>query len=172
MLIIDGHNLTFADPQARELLVGGNPAASRERILRTVGALAAETGEKVTVVFDGTGGGPSERQTGRRHVRVAYAGADRTADFEILRMLRQSTGRRDVSVVTDDRSLGRAVRQLGAKVQRLEEFFKRVAQARRSREAAPPREPSAKRTGAPRDEVEYWLKFFRDEDDGGDRPES
>jgi len=170
VLIIDGHNLAFADDDARQLLTAGRPAAARQRVLQLVEIYAKSTRQRATVVFDGTGGRHKPPET-RGRVSYRFSGAQRSADTDITTIISRSTGRRELCVVTNDRRLGAAVRSLHARTMGCGEFLKATAriQRRKPRRHAP--EPRAKRLGAPPDDVEYWLKVFADDNVVGEEKE-
>ena len=161
MLIVDGHNLAFADDDARKLLTGGKPDDARRRVMQLVEAYAEATGQRATVVFDGTGGRHRSQRKGAR-VGYRFSGVKRDADLEILRLVGATTGRREICVVTGDRRLGIAVRNLHAKTMGVKEFLNETARRRKRADRAP--EPRAKRYGPPPGEVEYWLTVFSDDD--------
>jgi len=164
MLIVDGHNLTFADPEARGQLEGDRPGGARQRTLELVETYLAATREQAVVVFDGTGGGRAPEPTHRR-LRCRSSGAGRSADAEILDMIRKTTGRRELCVVTNDRRLGAAARSLHARTMGSQEFLAAVARIkRRQQRKRPTPEPRGKRSGAPPSEVRQWLDVFREED--------
>ena len=159
MLIIDGHNLAFADEEARLALTGGKPNEARVRVLGLVEIYASATREKALVVFDGTGGRPRP-ESKRGRVRYCHSGANRTADAEILDRLSHSTGQRETCVVTGDRTLSAAAQRQGAKAMGVKEFLHEVERLARRRPKKPKPEPAGKRTGPPQSEVDYWLKEF------------
>ena len=166
MLIVDGHNVAFADDEARRLLVRGKPDAARARVLEIVEVYARATKQPAVVVFDGTGGRYRASKRGRG-VRCRFSGAGRPADAEIVRLVGARTGRREICVATSDRSLGAAVRSLHARTMGAKEFLREAARLRRKRPDRFP-EPAGKRTGAPPSEVEHWLKVFGDADAAAD----
>jgi predicted RNA-binding protein with PIN domain len=159
MLIIDGHNLAFADDEARLALTGGDPNRARVRVLGLVEIYASAVRQKALVVFDGTGGRPRP-ESKRGRVRYCHSGANRTADTEIIDRLSQSTGKRETCVVTGDRTLSATARRHGAKTMGVKEFLHEIERLARRRPKKPKPEPAAKRTGPPQSEVEYWLKEF------------
>ena len=81
----------------------------------------------VTIVFDGKldvwGGEASSA------VRVIFAQGE-SADEKIIRMVEEAAHKKNVVVVTDDRSLARSVRALGAKVSGVQTFLQQGASAR------------------------------------------
>ncbi len=160
MVIVDGHNLTFADDRASDLLEAGDPERSRNRVLEIVTRYAVSTGQRAHVVFDGTGGGYTP-QAPRERVRFTFAGEYRSADQAIVRMVRDTTGRRDLTVVSNDREVLAAAKRMGANTLRVDDLLEHVARVqsqKRKRDKAP--EPRAKQTGATPAEVEYWLGEF------------
>jgi predicted RNA-binding protein with PIN domain len=163
MIFIDGHNLAFADDEAKLLLTGGDPDGARLRVLELVVAFAATTRKRITIVFDGTGGGRGE-QPDHGQIRYRFSGADRTADAAILELLAQHTGRRDTMVVTGDRALAAGARRQGADTMGVGEFLHEVDRAIRKQRSRPKPEPRGKRTGAPPSEVAYWLDVFTNDD--------
>jgi predicted RNA-binding protein with PIN domain len=164
MLIVDGHNVAFADDEARRCLDAKRPGAARLRVMELVSIYAESTDERALVVFDGAGG-PHRPQHNCARVRYCFSGEHRSADAEILERLRRFSGRRETCVVTTDRSLGAAVRALHAKTMDAADFLSEVARRGRRRQETPPApEPLAKRIGAPAGEVDYWLTVFSEED--------
>ncbi len=160
MLIVDGHNLAFADDQARNLLLGGRPDAAIQRIGQLVHAYAQATRQQALVVFDGAGGSQPAPAVGR--IRYLFSG-DKTADLEIMRVIRGSTGRREISLVTSDRSLASSARKSRARTIGVAAFLKEVGRLQRVKRTKTVTEPAGKLTGASPDEVEYWLKVFSDD---------
>ena len=170
MLLVDGHNLTFADDDAREMLLEGDADGSRRRVLHLVDTYARRVKHKATVVFDGTGG-PAAPASPTPRVSFCFSGTAHSADAEILRRLRESTGRREIRVITSDRAMAAAAKKLGAVIVSLKQFLSDAAdRPRRTKSPAAP-EPAAKWTGPPPGEVEYWLRIFSDKDAAGPEKE-
>jgi len=165
MLIVDGHNLTFADDDARRMIERNDPGGARHRVLDLVEAYAEGTRQTALVIFDGTGGRP-EPQKARGRVRVEFSGATQSADEAILRRVAHSTGRRELHIVTSDRRLGIAARTLHAKTIGCSEFLNEVARLWRRRRANRAPEPRAKRDGTPAGEINEWLKLFPEDEPG------
>ncbi len=164
MFLIDGHNLTFADPEAHQLLEAGRPNESRGRVMELVAAVVGSGAERATVVFDGTGGG-TRPPTPHGQVSYCFSGARRKADHEIARLLRDSSGRREVCVVTNDHEVMAVARKLGAKTMTAWDFLAEADRiARRKAKKPPAPEPQAKRTGPAASEVKELLAVFREED--------
>ena len=162
MLIIDGHNLAFADDEARRLLLGGKPEGAQIRIIDLVQLLVEAQDDDALIIFDGSGGGQPEGCIGR--IKYKFSGAGKSADAEILRVIRGSSGRRETTLVTSDRELASEARKLGVKVMGLAPFMREATRLAKKKAERPVSEPRAKRTGAPPGEVEYWLNFFSDKD--------
>ena len=163
MIIVDGHNLAFADDDCRRLLLGGDPNGARKRLVDLVDAYVRTAGEDALVIFDGTGGSDAAGHPTPR-VRYSFSGAERTADVEIMRIIRGSTGRRDLTLVTSDRTLTANARTLRAQTIGVGAFLKETARRQKAQQANKQAEPAAKRLGPSPREVEYWLKVFTDDD--------
>ena len=177
MILVDGHNLAFADDDARAKLQSRDPEAAIRRVIELVDAYARSVRQRATVIFDGTGGirqahaalslpkgGGEPAGAATTRVKYAFAGAEHTADSEVLRVLRGSTGRREITLVTSDRTLAVAARKSGARIIDCGTFLEAVAAALRKRRKAPAPEPVAKRLGPSPDEVAFWLTVFSDQD--------
>lgn len=163
MFLIDGHNLTFADEEAHQLLKAGKPNESRVRVLELVETVVGGEGERAMVVFDGTGGGTPPSPRGQ--VSYRFSGQKREADDEIKRLLRNSSGCREVCVVTGDREVLATAKALGAKTITALDFLAEADRVQRRRSKRPPApEPRAKRTGPTQSEVNELLTVFREED--------
>jgi predicted RNA-binding protein with PIN domain len=106
-LVIDGYNVTktgFGElslEQQRTRLIGG------------LGAVAAQTGAEVTVVFDGAGRLPSA-PAAPRGVRVLFSEPGVIADEVIRRLVRAEPPGRPVVVVSSDREVADGVREAEA----------------------------------------------------------
>ncbi|GLY01794.1 MULTISPECIES: NYN domain-containing protein [Actinoplanes] len=106
-LVVDGYNVTkrgFADMSLEQ---------QRKRLITGLGGIAAQTGDEVTVVFDG-----AERVHGLppapRGVRVLFSRKGMTADELIRQLVRAEPPGRPVVVVSSDREVADGVRRHGA----------------------------------------------------------
>ncbi|MBQ1027281.1 NYN domain-containing protein [Micromonospora sp. C95] len=106
-LVVDGYNVTkrgFGDMSLEQ---------QRKRLVTGLGGIAAQTGDEVTVVFDG-----AERVHGLpptpRGVRVLFSRKGETADELIRRLVRAEPPGRPVVVVSSDREVADGVRRHGA----------------------------------------------------------
>jgi predicted RNA-binding protein with PIN domain len=162
-LVLDGYNV---------LLTTGRGAgeADRQALAREAAAYRADRGIDVLIVFDSRarspGGGGSGGEGGRTQalpgVSIEFAPGD--ADTAILEIVRRSRTPGDLRVVTSDRRLAAAARDLGARTIDVAEFGRGNAAKRRQKGS---RKPSLAHAPAlPRKEVEEWLRVF------GERKES
>jgi predicted RNA-binding protein with PIN domain len=159
MLLVDGHNLAFADDEARKMLIGSDPEGSRKRIVELVEIYARSIRQQAIIVFDGSGG--REPKGGTDRVQYFFSGPDRPADLDLMRIIRGSTGRRELTLVSSDRSLTADARKHRVTTIGSATFLKEVAALQRRRRKPIASEPVAKLTGGtPPSEVEYWLKVF------------
>lgn len=150
-LLIDGNNLLHSLPPSER-----SRADVRQLVLETV----RHERFQVTVVFDGPppDGSPKVEHLGR--VIVRYSGSS-SADDVILRVLPDGSRALEWVVVTDDRELGKSVRDRGGRVLSLGEW--------NSRRPKPPRRPTHEPKLSSHDIAE-WESYFaknRDEDDKG-----
>lgn len=106
-LVIDGYNVTkrgYGDLSLEQ---------QRQRLVNSLGGVAAQTGAEVTVVFDG-----ADRVVGLppppRGVRVLFSRKDETADELIRRLVRSEPAGRPVLVISSDREVADGVRRHGA----------------------------------------------------------
>jgi predicted RNA-binding protein with PIN domain len=108
-LIVDGYNLTKTG-------YGGLPLADqRNRLVSSLGALAARTGIEVTVAFDGTAApvGAAAGVSTPRGVRVLFSAPGQLADDLIRELLRAEPAGRTVVVASSDQAVAASVRSAG-----------------------------------------------------------
>ncbi len=106
-LVVDGYNVTkrgFAEMSLEQ---------QRKRLITGLGGIAAQTGDEVTVVFDG-----AERVHGLppapRGVRVLFSRKGDTADELIRQLVRAEPPGRPIVVISSDREVADGVRRHGA----------------------------------------------------------
>jgi predicted RNA-binding protein with PIN domain len=106
-LVVDGYNVTkrgFADMSLEQ---------QRKRLITGLGSIAAQTGDEVTVVFDG-----ADRIHGLppapRGVRVLFSRKGDTADELIRQLVRAEPPGRPIVVISSDREVADGVRRHGA----------------------------------------------------------
>jgi predicted RNA-binding protein with PIN domain len=106
-LVVDGYNVTkrgFGEMSLEQ---------QRKRLISGLAGLAAQTGDEVTVVFDG-----ADRMHGLppnpRGVRVLFSRRGESADDLIRRLVRAEPAGRPVVVISSDREVADGVRRHGA----------------------------------------------------------
>jgi predicted RNA-binding protein with PIN domain len=107
--LVDGMNVVGSRPDGW----WRDRRAAMKRLTTLLGVFATETGEPLTVVFDGRPFDLSEES-----VDVAFAagpGPD-AADHEIAARVERGADPRSITVVTSDRELADRVRRTGAQV--------------------------------------------------------
>ena len=165
-LIIDGHNVLFAIARHGGRTVSEAIEAAREELTDQLLRRSRLSREAITVVYD------SRRLTGGAHpdeslpgIRILTSHPPRTADDDILRLVRASTAPRTLRVVTSDRELGAACAACGADVVGAMAFYRELLQEARS--TVKGEAESRIKTQPPSDEeVREWLDIF-----GGDPKE-
>ncbi|MEU0547958.1 NYN domain-containing protein [Micromonospora sp. NPDC005979] len=121
-LVVDGYNVTkrgFGEMSLEQ---------QRKRLISGLGGIAAQTGDEVTVVFDG-----AERMHGLppapRGVRVLFSRKGETADELIRRLVRAEPAGRPVVVVSSDREVADGVRRHGAYPLGADSLLRRLARS-------------------------------------------
>jgi predicted RNA-binding protein with PIN domain len=107
-LIIDGYNVTKTGYGELSL------AQQRDRLARSLTALAARTGAEITAVFDGAA--VVVPTSSPRGVRVVFSPPDVIADDVIRQLAAAEPAGRVVIVVSSDREVADGVRRAGARV--------------------------------------------------------
>jgi predicted RNA-binding protein with PIN domain len=107
--LVDGMNVVGSRPDGW----WRDRTAAIKRLTTLLGVFATETGEPLTVVFDGRPFDLSEES-----VQVAFAGGRRAnaADHDIAARVERDADPQSITVVTSDRDLAEHVRRAGAKV--------------------------------------------------------
>lgn len=153
-ILIDGHNLigqmddlSLADPDDEAKLV------YRLRIYRS------SIRENITVVFDGGGGYTPPSSLSGSGVEVVFAEPHSSADAIIIRRIERATMPERLTVVSSDAEIVTAARRQGARSVSAKEFVAEIAR-NHSPKRRKPRKPSPE-PRLSRDEVEEWLKLFR-----------
>ena len=155
-IIVDGYNVLHAS----RWLASEWKEVDRAEFCRLLGSLAKQSGEKITVVFDALPSEPDMAKTKALNIEVVYSGHGRSADEVIIKMIRASSGPRDLTVVSSDREIKAAARRRGCKVSSAGEFIKvSVGQLARAR-SKQNREPTQKQKGLTRSETDEWLSEF------------
>jgi uncharacterized protein len=113
-LIVDGHSIIHAWDDLRRLhLRGDKRYLAREELLKRMRTLQDMSGERVVVVFDGTGSKTTEEHS-PDDVQVFYADAGRTADAVIEQLAAKYASQFSIRVCTADRMIWDSVRASGA----------------------------------------------------------
>jgi len=121
-LIVDGYNVTkrgFAEMSLEQ---------QRKRLVTGLGGIAAQTGDEVTVVFDG-----AERVHGLppapRGVRVLFSRKGDTADELIRQLVRGEPAGRPIVVISSDREVADGVRRHGAYPMGADSLLRRLSRS-------------------------------------------
>lgn len=166
-LIIDGYNVIFAITREHINYASGECERLRTELLDRLEYFRTYSAEAITVVFDGgPGGAHLARLQHHGGLTVIFSDPDSDADAEIKQLVRDSSGSRDLRVVTDDRSIARYVKRFKARVSSTEDLLRKLERAESKagseREDA---EPSYKYSGPPETDVNAWVDVFGDLDE-------
>jgi predicted RNA-binding protein with PIN domain len=113
-LIVDGHNIIHMWDELRRLHERGDKRyLAREELLKRMRTLQDMSGERVVVVFDGTGSKITDEHT-PQDVQVFYADASHTADAVIERLAAKYASQFAIRVCTADRMIWEGARASGA----------------------------------------------------------
>ena len=118
--LLDGYNIIHQMPlSARKKLED-----HRQHLIQWIESCRPQGSLRnaVTIVFDGKTDVWGGMGSGSASVRVFFAHGQ-SADEKIIRMVEEAAHKKNVVVVTDDRSLKYAVRALGAKVSGVQTFL-------------------------------------------------
>ncbi len=155
LLIIDGYNVIFADPQLAGLM-DNYPEIAREKLIQRLYNYSFHRGAKITVVFDGKPGVIHENKS-PPGVKVVFS-KDISADEHIIKMVESAQNPAEYTVVSSDfKDIGKQVQLIGSAFQTSDEFLAQLEQLRSEHQgnSEKPEEISA-------EEVDYWLKRFEE----------
>lgn len=152
MIIIDAYNCLHAAAALRGPVTGLS--------LRQLCRFLDDWPGRVVLAIDGS---PKPDEPGENEfpsLTLRYSGRAAKADDVIARLLVESTGPRDITVVSDDRAVAANARRAGAQAVSCANFLNDLAQSR-GRLAGRPAEPEEKSHGlASPGLTEAWLKEF------------
>jgi predicted RNA-binding protein with PIN domain len=137
--LVDGDNLLGTSGRRRT-------QAERRALVVELRRFARGARKRVLVVFDGPDPG-----TGAAGRDVQFAGSGHSADDRMLQIVREHSDRRGWTVVTSDKSLSDQCRWLGCRVERCDQFRRRLLD---SGAGAADEKPDRE------DDVEFWLAEF------------
>ncbi len=148
--VVDGNNV-----MAQTVGWHKDKPEARRRLIHDLSRFIAVQRVKLKVVFDGV---PDEEfPEGRKYkgVHILYAKPGSDADSRIMDLLRKSSYKRDLIVVTSDRALASFAKHQGARTMASGQF-------RRSLEDAVKTATSMEKSGYGHNvDVEEWLEFFK-----------
>jgi predicted RNA-binding protein with PIN domain len=151
--LIDGHNLIACLPD----ISLADPHDEVKLLRRLARWRWRRKNPSVTVVFDpGDFAVYGRRQARQWGITVRYAPYGSDADRVLLRLIEKSRQPAQLTVVSSDRELRSAARRVGACSISAEAFASQLATP-----VEPEEEPPEEESLSP-EEVEAWLKLFRD----------
>lgn len=165
-VIVDGYNVLHT----AKWLASAWKGVSRAELCELLGQLSQVTGEKVTVVFDSV---PPNHEVGMGKelaAEVVYSGHGCKADDVIIKMVNESSGPRELTVVSSDREIRAAAKRRGCKVRPAGEFIKASVRqlGRAARDMAV--EPDEKHNGLSPNASQGWLEEFGIDGHEGEDP--
>ena len=157
--VVDGYNLIYRDRRLSDVIDERGARAARDGLVAVLASFADASRREVTVVFDGA---KAEDPTLPRRVRkgaveIRYSDFGVTADRVIEEMIELHPAPAELYVVSDDKSVAKAIEARGAHGVPVDDFLERVRRAFRKR-----RHARARRDEKPSDvsnsDVDYWLR--------------
>ena len=158
--LIDGHNLIGQMPNLQ--LSDPN---DEEKLLEYLRRYRARTGHQLTVVFDAGQSYQPATKKKQGGITVQFAPHGQTADRLIKQRVRRVRNPQAMIVVTSDRAVQQAARQMGDRVVTAQEFSQQLLNL--SVSGAPTDEEAQANLQLSADEVEEWLSIF---EQGKDEP--
>lgn len=155
MLIIDGYNLL----RSVQGLLEQSSEISDIQLCRIINDYIYRTKKKGCVVFDGIGPRIKDAFNNLFNLEIIFSGTTHEADDIIEKLILQSTGAKDLIVVSSDRRIKKAAEKKKATAVDCVDFWTEVIKQleNKKKKAA---EPQAKFIGISEAETEYWLKEF------------
>jgi predicted RNA-binding protein with PIN domain len=117
--LVDGMNVVGSRPDGW----WRDRRAAMRRLSESLAAFAAETGEPLTVVFDGD---PFDLSAPPVEIEFASGKGPNAADHDIARLVQQDADPQSITVVTSDRDLAGRVMAAGANVLGASQFRRRL----------------------------------------------
>ena len=165
-LIVDGYNVIFAIRRQPVRFESGECERLRTELLDRLSHYRSISGEAITVVFDGgPGGAHLARFQHHGELTVIFSDPESDADAEIKQLVRESTGARDLTVVTDDRNIAAAVTRCGGRLWSTDVLLRKMERAEEMAADDEDAEPSCKYDGPPPSDVNAWVDVFGDIDE-------
>jgi predicted RNA-binding protein with PIN domain len=117
--LVDGMNVVGSRPDGW----WRDRRAAMKRLSESLAAFATETGEPLTVVFDGQ---PFDLSAPPVEVLFASTDGRNAADHDIARNVQQDADPQSITVVTSDRELASRVTAAGCRVEGASQFRRRL----------------------------------------------
>ena len=155
-VIVDGYNVLHASRWLSSRFKG----VDRQGLCQLLGTLARHRAEKITVVFDAAPARGDPGISKSLPIELVYSGHRRTADEVIIQMVNDSSGPRDLTVVSSDRQIRAVAKRRGCKLSRAGEFIKSATEELAQSETQLSAEPTEKQEGLGREQTRQWLSEF------------
>ncbi len=160
MYLIDGNNVI-----GQRVGWHRDKAGSRRRLMQELARLAVVKKLRLAVVFDGAPDPQFPDGSSYRGVKLFFARPGSDADTRIIEMAEAERNKKNLVVVTSDRSLAARVRVCGVRVMRSGEFRRMLDETAAST-------PGTKGQNVKEDEMDEWMRYFgvdgsEEEDEAG-----
>lgn len=160
MLVVDGYNAIFSCEEFEDALESKGLEGARNVLCARIAGMGYA--DKAIVVFDGDVSVGLPNRTRIASVPVVFSSAQSSADDEIEAILRKHDNPASVTVVTSDTALAEKTQALRARTIKVEDFLE-SGPVERPRTQQP--EPRVKFEGPGPEEIEYWMRVFKCENE-------
>jgi len=155
VLLIDGYNLL----RSVQGLLEQSSEITDIQLCRIINDYIYRTKKKGCVVFDGIGPRIKDAFNNLFNLEIIFSGTSHEADDIIEKLILESTGPKDLIVVSSDRRIKKAAEKKKATAVDCADFWMEVIKQleKKKKKAA---EPQGKFIGISEAETEYWLREF------------
>jgi predicted RNA-binding protein with PIN domain len=151
--VVDGNNVMAQPPGS-----GRDLPRARTRLIHDLVVFVSAHRVKVKVVFDGHPDEQFPEGCVFKGVRILYARQGADADGRIKELVRNSSHKRDIIMVSSDKALVSFAARQGARTLASHKFRQMLSE---SQECGSPGEPGS----SPQVDVDDWLEFFANHGD-------
>ena len=132
LLIIDGNNLLYSDPELARVR-RHNFAQARQELVDKIDDAAVRLAEQIILIFDGTIGGKG-REFRSSQIDILFSPAHQSADTLIERLVYEHGPARKVTVVTSDLAERNTVEGAGAEAMSCRLFLDEIEDLNQDRD--------------------------------------
>lgn len=130
-ILVDGFSLMHREVESLAALNAGRAFEARRKLASRLDRVAATLADRLTLVYDGRGGGGPAEEMGDLSIEVVFSPGNQTADTVIERMAQSFPDPTRVLVVTSDRLERETVTAAGVHTMGCGDFLREMERAER-----------------------------------------